>query len=105
MLPGEASTRSALVRQTSKPSSARPPRGERRAPPRTPRGTQPAITKTDQRLNRLYDAIEAGFADLKDSALKERVPGLKKIREQAAADARAFRWRSIDQAISRSRWP
>jgi hypothetical protein len=45
------------------------------------------ITETDQRLNRLYDAIEAGVADLDDSALKERIAGLKAIREQAKADA------------------
>lgn len=35
----------------------------------------------------LYDAIEAGVADLDDSALKERIAGLKAIREQAKADA------------------
>ena len=45
------------------------------------------ITETDQRLNRLYDAIEAGLADLNDSALKERMTGLKAIRDQATADA------------------
>ncbi len=45
------------------------------------------ITETDQRLNRLYDAIENGVADLDDSALKERITGLKAIREQAKADA------------------
>ena len=45
------------------------------------------ITETDQRLNRLYDAIEAGLADLNDSALKERMAGLNAIREQAATDA------------------
>ncbi|GAB1717648.1 MAG: Recombinase [Nitrobacter sp.] len=45
------------------------------------------ITETDQRLNRLYDAIEAGLADLNDSVLKERMAGLKAIRDQAQADA------------------
>ena len=45
------------------------------------------ITETDQRLNRLYDAIEAGLADLDDSVLKERMAGLKAIRDQATADA------------------
>ena len=45
------------------------------------------ITETDQRLNRLYDAIEAGLADLNDSVLKERMAGLKAIRDQATADA------------------
>ena len=45
------------------------------------------ITETDQRLNRLYDAIEAGVADLDDAALKERIAGLKAIRDQAKADA------------------
>ena len=45
------------------------------------------ITETDQRLNRLYDAIEAGLADLNDSVLKDRMAGLKAIRDQAQADA------------------
>jgi len=40
--------------------------------------------EADQRLNRLYDAIDAGLAD---SALKERMTGLKPIRDQAMADA------------------
>jgi site-specific DNA recombinase len=44
-------------------------------------------TETDQRLNRLYDAIESGVADLNDNALKERIAGLKAIRDQAKADA------------------
>ena len=39
------------------------------------------------RLKRLYDAIEAGVADLDDPALKERIAGLKVIRDQARADA------------------
>jgi hypothetical protein len=45
------------------------------------------ITETEQRLNRLYDPIEAGVTDVNDPALKERVAGLKAIRDQAAIDA------------------
>lgn len=45
------------------------------------------ITETDQRLNRLYDAIESGVANLDDPALKERISGLKAIRDQAQTDA------------------
>ncbi|MFN7129191.1 MAG: recombinase family protein [Brevundimonas sp.] len=44
-------------------------------------------TEADQRLKRLYDAIEAGVADLDDPALKDRLDGLKAIRDQAKADA------------------
>ena len=43
--------------------------------------------ETDLRLKRLYDAIEAGVADLDDPALKERLVSLKAIRDQAQADA------------------
>ena len=43
--------------------------------------------ETDLQLKRLYDAIEVGVADLKDPALKERIAGLKAIRDQARADA------------------
>jgi site-specific DNA recombinase len=43
--------------------------------------------ETDLRLKRLYDAIEAGIADLADSALKERIASLKAIRDQAQVDA------------------
>ena len=39
--------------------------------------------ETDLRLKRLYDAIEAGVADLDDPALRERVVSLKAIRDQA----------------------
>lgn len=49
------------------------------------------IAETDQRLNRLYDAIETGVVDLNDSALKERIAGLKAIRDQATADAERTR--------------
>ena len=47
----------------------------------------PRTTESEQRLKRLYDAIEAGVADLDDPALKERIAGLKVIRDQARADA------------------
>jgi site-specific DNA recombinase len=43
--------------------------------------------EADNRLKRLYDAIETGVADLDDPALKERIAGLKAIRDQAQADA------------------
>jgi site-specific DNA recombinase len=45
--------------------------------------------ETDLRLKRLYDAIESGVADLDDPALKERIAGLKAIRDQAQAAHRA----------------
>ena len=45
------------------------------------------ITETDQRLGRLYDAIEGGMVDKDDTVLKDRIAGLKAIRDQAAADA------------------
>ena len=41
----------------------------------------------EARLKRLYDAIEAGVADLDDPGLKDRIDGLKAIRDQAKADA------------------
>src|SRR5690606_16235251 len=43
--------------------------------------------ESELRLKRLYDAIEAGVADLDDPALKVRIDGLKAIRDQAKADA------------------
>ena len=43
-------------------------------------------TEAELRLKRLYDAIEAGVADLDDPALRDRVDGLKAIRDQARAD-------------------
>lgn len=43
-------------------------------------------TEADQRLRRLYDAIESGVADITDPALKERIDRLKAIRDQANAD-------------------
>ena len=49
------------------------------------------ITETDQRLNRLYDAIESGVADLDDAGLKDRIANLKALRDQAMADANRTR--------------
>jgi DNA invertase Pin-like site-specific DNA recombinase len=43
--------------------------------------------ESEARLKRLYDAIEAGVADLNEPALKDRIDGLKAIRDQAKADA------------------
>jgi hypothetical protein len=43
--------------------------------------------ESEARLKRLYDAIEAGVADLNDPALKDRIDGLNAIRDQAKADA------------------
>jgi hypothetical protein len=43
--------------------------------------------ETGLRLKRLYDAIENDVADLDDLALKDRIAGLKSIRDQAQADA------------------
>lgn len=43
--------------------------------------------ESELRLKRLYDAIEAGVADLNDPALKDRIDDLKAIRDQAKADA------------------
>lgn len=48
---------------------------------------QRRAAESDLRLERLYEAIEAGVADLDDPALKERIAGLKVIRDQAMADA------------------
>ena len=44
-------------------------------------------TETDLRLKRLYDAIESGIADLNDLDLKDRIAGLKAIRDQSRVDA------------------
>ena len=46
-----------------------------------------AFTETDQRLGRLFDAIESGMVDKDDAVAKERIAGLKALRDQAAADA------------------
>ncbi|TIP12549.1 recombinase family protein [Mesorhizobium sp.] len=45
------------------------------------------ITETDQRLGRLYDAIESGMVEKDDAMAKERMAGLKALRDQAVADA------------------
>ena len=44
-------------------------------------------TETDLRLNRLYDAIEGGVANLADPELKTRMATLKATRDQARVDA------------------
>ena len=46
-------------------------------------GLNKGAAETDLRLKRLYDPIEPGVADLDDPALKERIVGLKAIRDQA----------------------
>ncbi len=43
--------------------------------------------ESELRLKRLYDAIEAGVAGIDDPALKDRIDGLKAIRDQAKTDA------------------
>ena len=43
--------------------------------------------ESELRLKRLYDAIEAGVTDINDPALKDRIDGLKAVRDQAKADA------------------
>lgn len=43
--------------------------------------------ETELRLKRLYEAIEAGVADLNDPALKERVVALRALRDQAQVDS------------------
>lgn len=45
------------------------------------------ITEIDQRLGRLYDAIESGMVDKDDTMARERMASLKAMRDQAAADA------------------
>ena len=44
-------------------------------------------TETDLRLNRRYDAIESGVANLDDPDLKDRIASLKAIRDQSRVDA------------------
>src|SRR5262249_15050846 len=59
--------------------------------------------ETELRLKRLYDAIEAGVADLDDPALKDRIEGLRALRDQAKADserAQAMLDSSNHQAIT-----
>ena len=45
------------------------------------------IAEADQRLGRLFDAIEVGMVDKDDAMAKERMASLKALRDQAAADA------------------
>ena len=59
------------------------------------------ITETDQRLGRLYDAIEGGMVDKDDTVLKDRIAGLKAIRDQAMADAERTQT-TLDSAGSES---
>ena len=47
--------------------------------------------EAEQRLKRLYDAIESGVADLDDPSLKERIEELKATRDQARVDAERTR--------------
>ena len=59
--------------------------------------------ETELRLKRLYDAIEAGVAVLDDPALKDRIEGLRALRDQAKADserAQAMLDSSTQQAIT-----
>ena len=51
----------------------------------TARQAEPDVSIPDQK--RLYDAIETGVADLDYPALKERIAGLKAMRDQSQADA------------------
>ena len=44
------------------------------------------ITETDQRIGRLFDAIEGGMIDKDDAMAKERMASLKAIRNQADAE-------------------
>ena len=66
---------------------ARPPARAWRSPWRSWTISSPSATEADQGLRRLYDAIEAGVADLDDPALEDRLDGLKAVRDQASADA------------------
>jgi site-specific DNA recombinase len=45
------------------------------------------VADADAKLKRLYDAIEAGVADLTDPTLKSRVAELVAVRDQARVDA------------------
>ncbi len=59
--------------------------------------------ESEARLKRLYDAIEAGVVDLDDPALKDRIDGLKAIRDQAKAEAeraQAMLQHSESQAVT-----
>jgi site-specific DNA recombinase len=60
-------------------------RAERRAEHATE--LRKKATEAEARLKRLYDAIEAGVADLGDESLKERIAELRALKAQAQADA------------------
>ncbi len=45
------------------------------------------IPEADQRLGRLFDAIEAGMVDKDDLVARDRIAGLKAVRDQAQPDA------------------
>ncbi|EBV3600189.1 recombinase family protein, partial [Salmonella enterica subsp. enterica serovar Virchow] len=62
------------------------------------------ITDAEQRLHRLYDAIETGIADLNDAALKDRVAGLTAIRDQAKVDVERAQ-AALDNSTNRSITP
>ena len=60
-------------------------------------------TEAELRLKRLYDAIEAGVSDLNDPALKDRIDGLRAVRDQARGDlerAQAMLNSATHQAIT-----
>ncbi len=40
-------------------------------------GLNKRAAETEQRLNRLYDAIQSGLADLNDTKLKDPIAGFK----------------------------
>ncbi len=69
-------------------------------------GLHQRAAEADLRLKRLYDAIESGVADLDDPALKDRIAGLKAIRDQAQAEAErtAAALESTANKPSRRRW-
>jgi site-specific DNA recombinase len=50
-------------------------------------GLRKRASEGDAKLERLYDAIENGIADLSVAMLKDRVAEIKAIRDQARADA------------------
>jgi hypothetical protein len=49
---------------------------------------QERAAETDAKLNRLYDAIENGIADLADPMLKDRIAELNASKGQKRTDAR-----------------
>ena len=60
--------------------------------------------ESELRLKRLYDAIETGVADIDDPALKDRIDGLKAVRDQARADAERAQ-AMLDNASSKAITP